>query len=57
MMKAKKLLKYKFLINKTQKTISTTKGKINKDYNKLKISLNQFDDWNYGENDNDHFEF
>ena len=57
MMKAKKLLKYKFLINKTQKTISSTKGKINKDYNKLKISLNQFDDWNYGENDNDHFEF
>ena len=52
MMKAKKLLKYKFLINKTQKTISNTKGKINKDYNQLKISLNQFDDWKDGENDN-----
>ena len=52
MMKAKKLLQYKFLIHKTQKTISNTKGKINKDYNQLKISLNQFDDWNDGENDN-----
>ena len=52
MMKTKKLLKYKFLINKTQKTISNTKGKINKDYNQLKISLNQFDDWKDGENDN-----
>ena len=52
MMKTKKLLQYKFLIHKTQKTISNTKGKINKDYNQLKISLNQFDDWNDGENDN-----
>lgn len=57
MIKDKKLLKYKFLIHKTQNTISKTKRKINKDYNKLKISLNQFDDWNDPENNDNLYEF
>ena len=49
-MKKRKLIKCKNLINKTKKEISDTKNKINNVYNKLKISLNKFDDWNAPEN-------
>ena len=48
--KNKKLIKCKNLIYKTKNNITETKDKIEKYYNKLKISLNQFDNWNNPEN-------
>ena len=50
LIKKKKLINCKYLINKTRINISETKNKIDKFYNKLKTSLNQFDDWNSPEN-------
>ncbi len=50
MIKNRKLSNCKQLINKTKKNITDTKNKINKVYNKLKISLNEYDDWNSPEN-------
>ena len=50
LIKHKKLINCKYLIYKTRTNISETKNKINKFYNKLKTSLNQFDDWNSPEN-------
>ena len=38
------------LINKTKKNIYVTKNKINNVYNKLKVSLNEYDNWNSPEN-------
>ena len=50
LIKNRKLLQCKNLIYKTKNKITDTKDKINRFYNKLKISLNQFDDWNNPEN-------
>ena len=48
--KNKKLIKCKNLIHKTKNNITDTKDSINRFFNKLKTSLNQFDDWNNPEN-------
>ena len=49
-MKSKKLIKCHRLIEKTTKNIHKTKNKIFKVYNNLKISLNEYDDWNSPKN-------
>ena len=48
--KNKKLIKCKNLIHKTKNNITDTKDSINRFFNKLKTSLNQYDDWNNPEN-------
>ena len=48
--KNKILIKCKNLIHKTKNNITDTKDSINRFFNKLKTSLNQFDDWNNPEN-------
>lgn len=50
LIKNKKLIKCKNLIHKTKNNITDTKDSINRFFNKLKTSLNQFDDWNNPEN-------
>ena len=50
LIKNKKLIKCKNLILKTKNNITDTKDTINRFFNKLKTSLNQFDDWNNPEN-------
>ena len=49
-MKSKKLTKCNRLIAKTTKSIHKTKNRIFKVYNNLKISLNEYDDWNSPQN-------
>ena len=48
--KNKKLLNCRNLIDKTKINITDTKNKIDKIYNKLKLSLNEYDDWNSPKN-------
>ena len=50
MIKNRKLANCAKLINKTKKNIFVTKNKINNVYNKLKFSLNEYDNWNSPEN-------
>ena len=50
LMKSKKLIKCNRLIEKTTKNIHITKNRIFKVYNNLKISLNEYDDWNSPKN-------
>ena len=50
LLKNKNLINYNYLINKTRINISETRNKIDIFYNKLKSSLNQFDNWNSPEN-------
>lgn len=50
MIRNKRLLNCKNLIHKTKRNISFTKKKLNRVYNRLKNSLNQYDDWNSPEN-------
>ena len=50
LMKSKKLIKCNRLIEKTTKSIHRTKNRIFKVYNNLKISLNEYDDWNSPKN-------
>ena len=50
LMKSKKLIKCNRLIEKTTKSIHKTKNRIFKVYNNLKISLNEYDDWNSPKN-------
>ena len=49
-MKSKKLIKCNRLIEKTTQSIHKTKNRIFKVYNNLKISLNEYDDWNSPKN-------
>jgi len=49
-MKSKKLINCHRLIEKTTKNIHKTKNKIFTVYNNLKISLNEYDDWNSPKN-------
>jgi len=49
-MKSEKLNKCHRLIEKTTKNIHKTKNKIFTVYNNLKISLNEYDDWNSPKN-------
>ena len=46
----KKLKNCRNLIDKTKINITDTKNKINRIYNKLKLSLNEYDDWNSPKN-------
>ena len=48
--KNKKLLNCRNLIDKTKINITDTKNKINRIYNKIKLSLNEYDDWNSPKN-------
>ena len=48
--KNKKLLNCRNLIDKTKINITDTKNKIEGVYNKLKLSLNEYDDWNSPKN-------
>ena len=48
--KNKKLLNCRNLIDKTKINITDTKNKIDNIYNKLKLSLNEYDDWNSPKN-------
>ena len=48
--KNKKLLNCRNLIDKTKINITDTKNKIERIYNKLKLSLNEYDDWNSPKN-------
>ena len=50
LMKSNKLIKCNRLIEKTTKSIHKTKNRIIKVYNNLKISLNEYDDWNSPKN-------
>ena len=50
LLKNKNLINYNYLINKTRINIFETRNKIDIFYNKLKSSLNQFDNWNSPEN-------
>jgi len=50
LMKSKKLIKCNRLIEKTTQSIHKTKNRIFKVYNNLKISLNEYDDWNSPKN-------
>ena len=50
LMKSKKLIKCNRLIEKTTNSIHKTKNKIFRVYNNLKISLNEYDDWNSPQN-------
>ena len=49
-MKSNKLIKCNRLIEKKTKSIHKTKNRIIKVYNNLKISLNEYDDWNSPKN-------
>ena len=49
-LKNRKLANCAKLINKTKKNIFVTRHKINNVYNKLKVSLNEYDNWNSQEN-------
>ena len=44
-----------FRVHKTEEDVSNTKNKIIKNYNNLKLSLNQFDNWNSPENSDNLF--
>lgn len=50
LIKSNKLIRCKRLIEKTTNSIHKTKNKIFKVYNNLKISLNEYDDWNSPKN-------
>ena len=50
MLRNKRLLNCKKLIHKTKRNISFTKKKINTVYNRLRNSLNKYDNWNSPEN-------